>query len=291
MTPVHLTDLLPRRERMLDTRPVREWLRGKRVAVTGAGGFIGSELSRQVNEFSPAELKLIDNSEINLWRLRRTMDEGEICYGDIRDARRMRALLMKMDVVFHAAAMKHVPMCEDAPEDAYATNTAGTRHVLDAAEKAMVVLVSTDKAVKPASVLGRTKALAEQIVRESGRGAVVRFGNVIGSSGSVIPLWESQIANGGPVTVTDERMTRYFMTVNEAAELILQAGALGPGTYCLDMGEPVSIARLAEDYIRLSGKRGVEIVYSGVRPGEKLNEELADGAMEPSGVDGVWRCG
>lgn len=288
MTLVHLTDLLPRRERLLDTRPVKTWLAGKSVAVTGAG-YIGSQLVRELAQYNLQRLIAVDNSELNLWKLC-DVPRVEKMYGDVRDMRRMRQLLMRCDVVFHAAALKHLPICETASEDAYATNAAGTRHVVEAAEKAFIVLVSTDKAVNPSCVMGKTKKLAEQLVRESGRGCVVRFGNVIGSSGSVVPLWEGQLARGEPITVTDARMTRYFMTVGEAAELILQAGAIGPGTYCLDMGEPVSIDLMAREFIKLSGRRDVNIVYTGVREGEKLHEELCSGSLVPTGVDGVWRA-
>lgn len=291
MTPVNITDLLPRRERILDMRPVRDWLRGRRVAVTGGGGFIGSELARQIATYAPSELLLVDHSEHALWLARDI--PGIRAYGDVRDARRMRKLLSRTEVVLHAAAMKHVPFCEDSPEDAWATNAAGTHTVLHAAAQAQVVLVSTDKAVRPTSVMGKTKALAEQLVRGCGRGTVVRFGNVIGSSGSVVPLWQEQLSRGEALTVTDERMTRYMMTVGEAAELVLQAGALGavaPGsTYVLDMGEPVSVAALARDFVRLSGRRDARIEVTGIRPGEKLAEELSDGAVVPTEVDGVMR--
>lgn len=280
-------DLLQRRERVLDPRPVAEWLKNKRVAVTGAAGYIGSELARQVLTFNPASLIGIDNREEGLWRIAR--DGIETVFADIRDSRRLRHVLRGVDVVFHAAAMKHVPICESSPEDAWFTNSAGTRHVVDCAPGARVVLVSTDKAVRPTSVLGKTKQLAENIVIESGRGVVVRFGNVIGSTGSVVPLWREQIAAGGPVTLTDPEMTRYFMTVGEAAELILQAGALGPGIYVLDMSDPVRILDLATDMIRLSGRKDIEIKVTGIRGGEKLHEQLAEEPLVPSGVDGVMR--
>lgn len=292
MEPVNVADLLPRRERCLDMSRVGAWLSGRRVAITGCG-YIGSELARQVATFNPRGLTLIDSSEQALWNIKRAVPLGVPCYGDVRNARRMRALLMHTDIVFHAAALKHVPICEESPEDAYETNARGTRHVVDAAEKAQIVLVSTDKACRPSSVMGQTKLLAEKIVRESGRGSVVRFGNVIGSSGSVVPLWQEQIAGDGVLTVTDARMTRYMMTVGEAAELILQAGAMGatsPGnTYVLDMGEPVSIDALCDDFIRLSGCRDIRKVYSGIRPGEKLHEILSDQPLIETTVDGVMR--
>lgn len=286
---VNVADLLPRRERCLDMSRVAAWLKDKRVAITGGGGFVGSELARQASSFTPRTLTLIDNAETALWRIAREIPSARAEFGDVRDARRMRHLLMHTDIVFHAAAMKHVPICEQASEDAYHTNAVGTRHVVDAAERAQIVLVSTDKACRPSSVMGRTKLLAEQIVRESGRGCIVRFGNVIGSTGSVVPLWQEQLDAGQPLTVTDHAMTRYMMTVGEAAELILQAGALGSGVYVLDMGEPVNIRALCDDFVRLSGRRDVRVVYNGARPGEKLHEQLSDSPLEPTAVEGVLR--
>lgn len=286
MTPVSLADLLPRRERILDMRPVAAWLRGRRVVVTGAGGFIGGELARQVAAFAPADLLCIDNSERGLWELGVGFNT---VFADVRDGRRMRTLLRNADVVFHAAAMKHVPICEVSPEDAYATNAGGTWNVVNAAERAQVVLVSTDKAVRPTSVMGMTKKAAEGVVIGARFGTVVRFGNVIGSTGSVVPAWERQLAAGGPLQVTDPGMTRFMMTVGEAVELVLQAGALGSGTFVLDMGEAVRVADLAADYLRLSGRRGVDIVYTGVRPGEKLVEELSVEPLVESGIEGIRR--
>lgn len=273
---------------MLDMRPVREWIAGRRVVCTGGAGFIGSELVRQVMALNPSSVTVIDNREEGLWRIGREVPGCIPLYGDVRSARSMRHLLRDAEIVFHAAAMKHVPIAELAPEDAWGINAAGTRHVVDAARGAAVVLVSTDKAVNPSSVMGRTKRVAEQVVREAG-GTVVRFGNVLGSTGSVVPLWREQLAKGGPLTVTDRAMTRFFMSVGEAAELILQAGAMGPGTFVLDMGEAVSVAALAEDFVRLSGRRDIQVVYTGIRPGEKLAEELSSQPLVPSGVDGIFR--
>lgn len=287
MIPIHLSDLLQRKERVLDARPVKKWLSGKRVAITGCG-FIGTEIARQVAAFEPATLTLLDNSERSLWEAGRAVPMATTHYADVRDRARLRHFLPTMDIVFHAAAMKHVPICERDEQEAIQTNIRGTQNVIETT-RGHVVLVSTDKAVRPSSKMGCTKMQAEKICRESGRAAVVRFGNVIGSTGSVVPLFMDQIAAGGPVTVTDERMTRYFMTVSEAAELVLQSGALGPGVYVLDMGEPVNIAGLARDMIRLSGRRDIQVVYSGIRPGEKLHEELSSEGLEPSGVEGVWR--
>lgn len=289
---IHTHDLLPRRERALDWRGVQTWLSGKRVAVTGAGGFIGAELSRQIDNLSVRSLTLIDNNEHGLYQIGRQVHSAtKLVYGDVRDYWRMVNALSDADVVFHAAAMKHVPMCEENKDEAYKTNVGGTENIIKCTHGAALVFVSTDKACNPSSFMGRTKMIAEDRIRASGRGSIVRFGNVIGSSGSVVPLFREQIERGGPVTVTDRRMTRYFMTVGEAAELILQAGAQGVGTYILDMGEPVSIWNLAEEMIRLSGRRDVEIVETGIRAGEKLAEELSTEAMVATDVDGLMRVG
>jgi FlaA1/EpsC-like NDP-sugar epimerase len=287
---INTRDLLPRRERVLDQRPVEEWLRGKRVAVTGGGGFIGSELARQLATFPVDELLLIDNCEHNLYQIGRQLPNAPLRFGDVRDKLRMGELLFNIDIVFHAAAMKHVPMCEDNPYEAELTNIQGTVNVVDMCP-GTVVFVSTDKAVNPSSHMGRTKRAAEQFVRVKGKHSIVRFGNVIGSSGSVVPLFKEQIEAGGPITVTHREMTRYFMTVGEAAELILQSGAAGPGTYVLDMGEPVEIWTLAEEMIRLSGRRDIQITETGIRPGEKLHEELNDEPLVESGIDGIWKLG
>lgn len=288
---INISDLLPRKERSLDWRRIAVWLKGKRVAVTGAGGFIGSELARQVCGYGES-LTLIDNNEMGLYRIARDISESQatFVFGDVRDIGRMVRVLKGVDVVFHAAAMKHVPICEDNHDEAQQTNIEGTRNIIRAAPQgAQIVFVSTDKAVKPSSWMGRTKQKAEMLCRASGRASIVRFGNVIGSSGSVVPLFQEQIARGGPVTVTDARMTRYFMTVGEAAELILQAGAMGTGTYVLDMGTPVKIMTLAEEMIRLSGRRDIEIIETGIRAGEKIHEELHAGELGETGVDGLMR--
>lgn len=282
-------DLLPRRERALDYKPVAKWLRGKHVAVTGAGGFIGGELSRQLANAEVASLLLVDNCEHGLYQIGRQVPTARIAMGDVRDHDRMKQVLGPADIVFHAAAMKHVPMCEDNRSEAFETNVIGTRNVIFGARNAQLVMVSTDKACRPTSFMGKTKATAERHMTASGRAAVVRFGNVIGSSGSVVPLFKEQIAAGGPVTVTHKDMTRYFMTVGEATELILQAGARGVGTYVLDMGTPVSIWTLAEEMVRLSGRRDVSIVETGIRPGEKMHEELSSEPLVETGIDGLRR--
>ncbi len=287
---IQTKDLLPRKERTLDPRPVSEWLRGKRVAVTGAGGFIGSELSRQLAALPVAELLLTDNNEHALYQVGRQCPNAREKFADVRDYPRMSKLLQQQDIVFHAAAMKHVPICEQNRQEANLTNIRGTANVFRATDiDCRVVLVSTDKACNPTSHMGKTKREAEKLALETGRGTVVRFGNVIGSSGSVVPLFKEQIAAGGPVTVTDRRMTRYFMSVAEAAELILQAGAMGTGCYVLDMGTPVSIWTMAEEMVRLSGRRDVEIVETGIRAGEKLHETLSSEALVETAVEGLMR--
>jgi FlaA1/EpsC-like NDP-sugar epimerase len=267
--------------------------------VTGAGGSIGSELVRQIGRLGPRSLVLIDNSETNLFTIERELvdrgvDSVVAVLADVKDAQRMRVLLdlHAPHVVFHAAAYKHVPVMEQNPLEAIRNNTLATRDLAAIVRDAGVerfVLISTDKAVNPQTVMGASKALCEWVVEAAAqaesdtRFIAVRFGNVLASSGSVIPIFREQIAAGGPVTVTDKRMTRYFMTIPEAAQLVIEAGGVGASgdIFVLDMGEPVSIMQLAEDMVRLSGK-AVEIRVTGIRPGEKLDEELfeADEAVE-----------
>jgi FlaA1/EpsC-like NDP-sugar epimerase len=274
---------------------VGAFLRGRRVLVTGAGGSIGAELARQALRFGPAELVLLDHAENGLYFVQRELEAAgaavpvRAVVGELRDAPGLEALFARFrpEVVLHAAAHKHVPLLEDAPREAVLNNVTGTRLLLEAAERhgaAHFVLISTDKAVHPASVMGATKRVCERMVRAAsrrGRGSycAVRFGNVLGSEGSVVPLFQRQIERGGPVTVTHPEATRYFMTQAEAVRLVLQAAAMGRGgeVFLLDMGEPVRVADLARQLIRLAGLReseGVEIVYTGLRPGEKLHEEL-----------------
>jgi FlaA1/EpsC-like NDP-sugar epimerase len=279
-------------------------LRGRRVLVTGAGGSIGSEIARQVASFGPASLVLLDHDETHLHDVVMSLDEFqeelseatgvvdlvraevklETVLADIRDRERVFSVFVKHqpEIVFHAAAHKHVPVLEEHPAEALATNVLGTANLADAAVANGVghfVLISTDKAINPVSVMGTSKWLAEQVVRSLQNGhsvlCAVRFGNVLGSRGSVIPTFFRQIARGGPVTVTDARMTRYFMSVQEAVQLVLQAAALSTGgeVFTLDMGEPVRILDVAERLIRLSG-RDVSIVMTGVRPGEKMAEDI-----------------
>jgi len=291
---VELDDLLGRDPVSLDAAGLKDWLAGRRVLVTGAGGSIGSELCRQLARFNPAGLVLFEANEYALYTLeqefqKRFPEVPLVCaIGDVRDAARVNAVLAaeKPAVVFHAAAYKHVPLMENANAwQAVENNVGGTRTVARAAIAHSVekfVLVSTDKAVNPVNVMGATKRLAELVCQavqpESGTQFVsVRFGNVLGSTGSVIPKFREQIAAGGPVTVTHPEITRYFMSIPEAAQLVLQAGLMGRGgqIFVLDMGEPVKIVDLARDLIRLSGfgENEIKITFSGLRPGEKLYEE------------------
>jgi FlaA1/EpsC-like NDP-sugar epimerase len=295
MRDVEISDLLGRAQVELDAEKIAEQLRGRRVIVTGAGGSIGSEMCRQVAKFGPARLILVEQAENNLFEIERELRASHkqldiVPYvADIVDAARMSVIFNteKPSIVFHAAAHKHVPMMECNPGEAIKNNVQGTKTIADCAAAAGVermVMISTDKAVNPTSIMGCTKRVAEMYVqglnsRVTTQYVTVRFGNVLGSSGSVVPIFKQQIAQGGPVTVTHPEMTRYFMTIPEAAQLVLQAGAMGKGgeIFVLDMGEPVKIVDLARDMITLTGLRpgtDIEIRFSGVRPGEKLFEEL-----------------
>ncbi|MEZ4365367.1 MAG: nucleoside-diphosphate sugar epimerase/dehydratase [Kofleriaceae bacterium] len=295
---VAIEDLLGREQVELDEAEVGGSIRARVVVVTGAGGSIGSELSRQVARFTPSRLVLVERFENALFEIHRELAASfpevliEPCVGDVGDAVRMERVFARFrpDVVFHAAAHKHVPMMEANPGEAIKNNVGGTRTVADLAERfgaSQFVMISTDKAVNPSSVMGATKRVAELYTQSRARGrtrfVTVRFGNVLGSNGSVIPIFKEQIARGGPVTVTHPEMCRYFMTIPEAAQLVLQAGAMGAGgeVFILDMGKPVKIVDLANDLIRLSGLEpgvDVDVTFSGVRPGEKLFEELATDA-------------
>lgn len=298
LRPVEIQDLLRRAPITTDIEAVRGLATGKVVMVTGAGGSIGAELCRQIAALSPEMLVLLDHSENQVFEiegeLRRSFPSLHLAptIADIRDSARIRRVFQKFRpfAVFHAAAHKHVPLMEENIVEAITNNVLGTRNVVDASLDAGVehfVLVSTDKAVRPTSIMGATKRLAEVIVRlaaarEQRHFVAVRFGNVLGSRGSVVPTFRAQIERGGPVTVTHPDMRRFFMTIPEAVQLVLQAGSLGKGgeLFVLDMGEPVKIADLARDLIRLSGlEEGVdiEIKYTGMRPGEKLYEELLFG--------------
>ncbi|HMZ53335.1 MAG TPA: nucleoside-diphosphate sugar epimerase/dehydratase [Nitrospira sp.] len=292
---VELEDLLGREAVSLDDAGLHDLLSGRVVLVTGAGGSIGSELCRQIGKFSPARLALVESSEFALYQIDEELalsfpGLARTCWAaDVRDCERADEILAaeKPAVIFHAAAYKHVPLMEaDNAWQAVRTNALGTLTMARAAQRAEVekfVLISTDKAVNPTNVMGATKRLAERLCRAIQRAdgtcfVTVRFGNVLGSNGSVIPKFREQIARGGPVTVTHPDIVRYFMTIPEAAQLVLQAGLMGRGgeIFVLDMGEPVRIADLARDMIRLSGfpEDEIPIRYSGLRPGEKLYEEL-----------------
>ncbi len=292
---VSMVDLLGRKEIELNRSSISHYLFGKKVLVTGAGGSIGSELVRNCLTFDPDLLVLFDQSEHNLFKMEKECAQSkhpvafQPILGDIRDKTLLHRVFssFRPDVVFHAAAYKHVPMQEEHPWEAVLTNIQGTLNLIDVSEEYDVnrfVLVSTDKAVNPTNIMGATKRVAEKLIQSKSvdskvKYMAVRFGNVIGSSGSVIPTFQEQIRNGGPVTITNPKMQRYFMSISEAAQLILQAGAMGKGgeIYVLDMGKPVNIKDIAFELIRLSGldpEKDIEIEYIGSRPGEKLFEEL-----------------
>ena len=298
---VEIQDLLRRDVIVTDLASVRELATGHTVLVTGAGGSIGSELCRQIAALEPSTLVAVDHSENQVFEIERELRKQFPklklipIIADIRDPGRVHSIVArhKPHAIFHAAAHKHVPLMEENIVEAVTNNVLGTRNVVDAALDAdvkHVVNISTDKAVRPTSIMGATKRVAEMIVLNAAMAdqrnfVSVRFGNVLGSSGSVIPTFLRQIKEGGPVTVTHPEMRRFFMTIPEAVQLVMQAGALGNGgeLFVLDMGEPVKIAELAHDLIRLSGlEEGVdiEIVYTGVRPGEKLYEEVFFGGED-----------
>jgi O-antigen biosynthesis protein WbqV len=323
LRPVAVEDLLGRPQTVLNRDAIAGLIAGRRVLVTGAGGTIGSELTRQIAALVPAELTMVDAGEFNLYTI-----DGEIrgrfpglpcnsVIADVRDRSRIAALFQQTrpDLVFHAAALKHVPLVEANPEEGVLTNAIGTRNVADAARTAgtrAMVLISTDKAINPSSVMGATKRVAEAYCQSldltpgaegaSTRFMTVRFGNVLGSSGSVVPLFQRQLASGGPLTVTHPDMRRYFMTVREAVELVLQASAYGSAhpngrgrIFVLDMGEPVRIVDLARNMIRLAGLRpdkDIRIEFTGLRPGEKLFEELLSEGETPTQTeaDGVFQA-
>jgi FlaA1/EpsC-like NDP-sugar epimerase len=291
---IDINDLLRREPIELDNSAIGQLLKGRTVMVTGAGGSIGSEICRQVLRFNPEALVMVGRGENRIFAIDRELRglspsiELVPCIGDVTDESRMRQIFSRHtpDVVFHAAAHKHVPLMEANPAEAVKNNVGGTRCLAELADEFEVgcfVLISTDKAVYPANIMGATKRLAERYVlalseHSSTRFIVTRFGNVLGSNGSVVPIFQEQIRRGGPITVTDPRMTRYFMTIPEASQLVLQAATMGGGgeIFVLEMGEPVRIVDLARDLIRLSGlpENAIEIAYSGIRPGEKLYEKL-----------------
>jgi FlaA1/EpsC-like NDP-sugar epimerase len=293
---VSIDDLLRRKPVLFEDHEVRKNLCGATVMVTGAGGSIGSELCRQICRYNPEELLLVEQAENPLFNISREL-QGLFpkvklvpCIADICDHARMERLFVDCHptVIFHAAAHKHVPMMEHNPGEAIKNNVLGTKNVADLAHRhgaSEFVMISTDKAINPTSVMGVSKRMAEIYIqalsqRSQCRFVTVRFGNVLGSSGSVVPIFQEQIARGGPVTVTHPEMTRYFMTIPEASQLVLQAASLGQGgeIFILDMGNPVKIVDLARDLIHLAGLKlneDIEIKFSGIRPGEKLFEELS----------------
>ena len=292
---VAIDDLLGREPVSLKWDSIREGLAGKRVMITGGGGSIGSELCRQIARLNPIELIVVDNSEYALYRIDRELrgDFQDLVFysvlGDICDPATVEKVVgeYKPDIIFHAAAYKHLPILQTQIREAFRNNVLGTMRLGEVAERLGVgtfVLISTDKAVNPANIMGATKRVAEMYcqnmnARSSTRFITVRFGNVLNSNGSVVPLFQEQIEKGGPVTVTHPEISRYFMTISEATQLIMQAAVLGSGgeIYVLDMGEPMKITYLAEQMIRLAGKvpgRDIQIVYTGLRAGEKLYEEL-----------------
>lgn len=295
---IDVARLLDRPPRPLHEAAIRKVLEAKRVLITGAGGSIGSHIARIVAGFNPALIVLMDRSENGLFDINRQMNEQlphvprKVVLHDVVDEARTLGLIgqVQPQVVFHAAAHKHVPMMEDHPREALNNNFFGTKSIADAAAACgaeRFVMISTDKAVNPAGVMGATKRTAELYVqslagRSSTRVSMVRFGNVLGSACSVVPIWTQQLAAGGPLTVTDPRMTRFFMTIPEAAALVIQAAALergdGGSIFLLDMGRPIKIVDMAERFIRMHGLipgRDVAVVFTGARPGEKLHEELS----------------
>ncbi|QEG36170.1 polysaccharide biosynthesis protein [Bythopirellula goksoeyrii] len=307
---VAIADLLQRPSVQLDEMPIRDWLTGKVVLVSGSAGSIGSEICRQLVELAPAKIVIVDRSETGQFFLERELGQlaphlaVEVAMADLTDAGRMHSVFEKYrpQIVFHAAAYKHVPLMEAHAGEAIKNIVLATKNMVDLAEEfkaESLVMISTDKAVNPTSVMGSCKRLAEQYIEAKAdtspcRLVTVRFGNVLDSAGSVVPIFREQIARGGPVTVTHPDMIRYFMLIPEAAQLVIQAGAMGRGgeIFVLDMGEPVRIMDLARDMIRLSGLRvdeDIEIVVTGLRPGEKLYEELygADEQHLPTGHDKI----
>lgn len=293
--PVAIVDLLRRPSVQLDTASIRQWIDNRTVLVTGSAGSIGSEICRQLLTLSPARLVIVDRSETGQFFLERELRKLaphvnlQVVLADLNDRERVDAVFDEFtpDIIFHAAAYKHVPLMEAHVGEAVKNIVLATRNLVDMAEKHQAegfVMISTDKAVNPTSVMGSCKRLAEQYVEAKAsastcRMVTVRFGNVLDSAGSVVPIFRQQIAGGGPVTVTHPDMVRYFMLIPEAAQLVIQAGTMGQGgeIFVLDMGEPVRIRDLAEDMIRLSGFRvgeDIEVDFTGLRPGEKLYEEL-----------------
>jgi FlaA1/EpsC-like NDP-sugar epimerase len=286
--------LLDRPEFQLDTEPIAKTIQGKIVLVTGAGGSIGYEICRQIAFLNPEKHLLFGRGENSIYQIERELKtwfggpniEFVGIIGDIQNKTRLESIFSEYtpEIVYHAAASKHVPLMENNPTEAVLNNIIGTKNLADMAHRYGVhsfVMISTDKAVRPSSVMGASKRIAELLVQSMNRDSntrfsIVRFGNVLGSRGSVVPLFQEQIDKGGPITITDKEMTRYFMTIPEASKLVIQAGAYASGgeIFVLDMGEPVKIYDLALKMIEFSGRYDVEIVEVGIRPGEKIHEEL-----------------
>ena len=292
---IKIEDLLPRDPVRVDLDAILDYVQGKAVLVTGGGGSIGSEICRQLAGHGVGHLIIFDIYENNAYQIQKSLEwefprlHMTVLIGSVRDERRVQSMFSRYrpDIVFHAAAHKHVPLMEDSPNEAIKNNVIGTLKTARTASRYHVkkfILISTDKAVNPTNIMGASKRICEMIVQTFNRHyetefVAVRFGNVLGSNGSVIPLFKKQIAAGGPVTVTHPDIIRYFMTIPEAVSLVLQAGAYAKGgeIFVLDMGEPVKILDLAKNLIRLSGYRvgeDIKIVFTGLRPGEKLYEEL-----------------
>ena len=302
--PINVEDLLGRPQKLLDKSSVNRLVSGKRILISGAGGSIGSELVNQLATFSPAHLSLLDNSEYNLFSVDLELSEGfpnlsrSALLADVRDKKRLKSVIKeeRPNIIFHAAALKHVPMVEANINEGIATNVIGTRNIADVAMELGVetfIQISTDKAVNPSSIMGASKRMAEQYCQALNIAQTqasqlnfitVRFGNVLGSTGSVVEIFQNQIQRGGPISVTHPDMTRYFMTIKEAVELVLQASALGREVeelggriLVLDMGEPVKIVDLSKQMVLLAGlkpEKDIKINFTGLRPGEKLFEEL-----------------
>ena len=298
MRRVEIEDLLGREPIKLQVESVMDYVSGKTILVTGGGGSIGSELCRQIAAHSPKKLVIVDIYENNAYDIQQELKNQypdlalEVLIASVRNTHRMNSIFeaYRPEIVYHAAAHKHVPLMEDSPNEAIKNNVFGTYKTAQAADKYGVrrfVLISTDKAVNPTNIMGASKRICEMIIQMMNKHSktdfvAVRFGNVLGSNGSVIPLFKKQIEHGGPVTVTHPEIIRYFMTIPEAVSLVLQAGALARGgeIFVLDMGEPVKILDLAKNLIRLSGYKPFEdipIEFTGLRPGEKLYEELLMG--------------
>ncbi|HAV51038.1 MAG TPA: capsule biosynthesis protein CapD, partial [Brevundimonas sp.] len=313
LTEIPLEEFLPRQPISLPTGPVEELIRGKRILVTGAGGSIGSEIARQMVQLGCGHLTLLDHSEFQLFEIDRelggvtTAMTRRAVLANVRDEARIREVFEqeRPEIVFHAAALKHVALVENNPAEGVLTNVQGTWNVIRAAtgtKAAQFVLISTDKAVDPSNVMGATKRIAETLLElvpdSETRLSAVRFGNVLGSAGSVVPIFWDQIARGGPVTVTHPDVNRYFMTIPEAVQLVLHSTAVkaarldeGPSKFLLEMGEPVRIADLARQMIELSGKTpdvDIKIEFTGLKQGEKIAEILSDDGEDPRPcVDGI----